>query len=100
MNWRRNYDFETRNEERLSWLNVQLAMITEGTATTSLDNFLYRNMLVKTSHGSLPDCRQSWNHLAHGTSERDVLLRRPVRIRAWHPCRMAKNLEMDGIFAL
>ena len=44
-----------------------------------------RNMLVKTSHGSLPDCPQSWNHLAHGTSERDVLLRRPVRIRAWHP---------------
>src|SRR5437016_5398327 len=32
-----------------------------------------------------PDCPQSWNHLAHGTSERDVLLRRPVRIRAWHP---------------
>ena len=31
MNWRRNYDFETRNEERLSWLNVQLVMITEGT---------------------------------------------------------------------
>jgi hypothetical protein len=29
MNWRRNYDFE-RNEERLSWLNVQLVMITEG----------------------------------------------------------------------
>src|ERR1700736_2462910 len=35
------------------------------------------------------------------TSERDVLLRRPVRIRAWHPCRMAsKNLEMDRTFAL
>src|SRR4029077_9264247 len=34
------------------------------------------------------------------TSERDVFLRRPVRIRAWHPCRMAKNLEMDRIFAL
>jgi hypothetical protein len=31
MNWRRNYDFETRNEERLSCLNVQLVMITEGT---------------------------------------------------------------------
>jgi hypothetical protein len=31
MYWRRNYDFETRNEERLSWLNVQLVMITEGT---------------------------------------------------------------------
>jgi hypothetical protein len=30
MNWRRNYDFETRNEERLNWLNVQLVMITEG----------------------------------------------------------------------
>src|SRR3984893_5524743 len=57
-------------------------------------------MLVKTSHGSLPDCSQSWNHLALGTSERDVLLRRPVRIRAWHPCHMAKNLEMDKIFAL
>src|SRR6266404_6135177 len=57
-------------------------------------------MLVKTSHGSLPDCPQSWNHLAHGTSERDVLLRRPVRIRAWHPCRMAKNLEMHRAFAL
>jgi PAS domain S-box-containing protein len=41
-------------------------------------------MLVKTSHGSLPDCPQSWNHLAHGISERDVLLRRSVRIRAWH----------------
>src|ERR1700722_13097321 len=34
------------------------------------------------------------------TSERDVLLRRLVRICAWHPCRMAKNLEMDRIFAL
>jgi hypothetical protein len=33
-----------------------------------------RNMLVKTSHGSFPDCPQSWNHLARGTSERDVLL--------------------------
>src|SRR5205807_3746104 len=42
-----------------------------------LDNFLYRNMLVKTSHGLLPDCPQSGNHLA---------LRRLVRIRAWHPC--------------
>jgi hypothetical protein len=31
MNWRRNYDFETRNGERLSWLNVRLVMITEGT---------------------------------------------------------------------
>src|ERR1700738_105484 len=30
-------------------------------------------MLVKTPHGSVPDCPQSWNHLAHGTSERDVL---------------------------
>jgi hypothetical protein len=30
MNWRRNYDFETRNAEKLSWLNVQLAMIMEG----------------------------------------------------------------------
>src|ERR1700692_2792305 len=35
------------------------------------------------------------------TSERDVLLRRLVRIRAWHPCRMAsKNLEMYRAFAL
>jgi hypothetical protein len=35
------------------------------------------------------------------TSERDVLLRRLVRIRAWHPCRMAsKNLEMHRTFAL
>jgi hypothetical protein len=31
MNRRRNYDFETGNEERFSWLNVQLVMITEGT---------------------------------------------------------------------
>ena len=29
-----------------------------------LDNFLYRNMLIKSSHGLLPDCRQSGNHLA------------------------------------
>src|SRR5260370_25222640 len=42
-------------------------------------------MLVKTSHGSVG---------------RDVVLRRPVRIHAWHPCRMATNLEMDRIFAL
>jgi len=35
------------------------------------------------------------------TSERDVLLRRLVRIRAWHSCRMAsKNLEMYTTFAL
>src|SRR5216683_694219 len=35
------------------------------------------------------------------TSERDVLLRRLVKIRAWHPCRMAsKNLEMHRTFAL
>ena len=46
-------------------------------------------MLVKASHGSLPNCPQSWNRLAHGTLARDVLLRRPMRIRAWHPCHMA-----------
>src|SRR5260370_35033771 len=35
------------------------------------------------------------------TSERDVLLRRFVKIRAWHPCGMAsKNLEMHRTFAL
>src|ERR1700730_8657128 len=57
-----------------------------------LDNFLYRNMLIKSSHGLLPDCRQSGNHLA---------VRRLVRIRAWHPCGMAsKNLEMNRTFAL
>src|ERR1700733_6417304 len=35
------------------------------------------------------------------TSERDLRLRRLVRIRAWHPRRMAsKNLEMHRAFVL